>query len=146
MAVAQSAVRRIREAGRALAFGPSPPWSATLRERFFAALADDFNTPAALAVVFEWAREANRARAGAPAAQVGDADFREMLAVLALDNVLEQTKPRPPADVLELLQSRELARQDGNYKEADSIRERIEAMGWEVRDGPSGPELLPAKR
>jgi cysteinyl-tRNA synthetase len=145
LAVAQSAVRRIREASRALAPGPSPQWSAPLRERFFAALADDFNTPAALAVVFEWAREANRVRAGDPAAQIGEADFREMLAVLALDNLLDQIKPRPPADVLELLQSRELARQEGDYSEADSIRERIEALGWDVRDGPSGPELLPTQ-
>jgi cysteinyl-tRNA synthetase len=146
LAVAQSAVRRIREAVRALAFGPSPSWSAPLRERFFEALADDFNTPAALAVIFEWVREANRARAAASAAQVGDADLREMLAVLALDNLLEEAKPRPPADVLELAQLRESARQDRNYNQADNLRERIEAMGWEVRDGPSGPELLPARK
>jgi cysteinyl-tRNA synthetase len=146
LAVAQSAVRRIREAVRALAFGPSPSWSARLRERFFEALADDFNTPAALAVIFEWVREANRARAAASAAQVGDADLREMLAVLALDNLLEEAKPRPPADVLELAQLRESARQDRNYNQADNLRERIEAMGWEVRDGPSGPELLPARK
>ncbi|MGN6168227.1 MAG: cysteine--tRNA ligase [Solirubrobacteraceae bacterium] len=146
LAVAQSAVRRIREAARALASGPSPSWSGALRERFFTALADDFNTPAALAVVFEWVREANRTRVSASAAQVGDAHLREMLAVLALDNLLEQAEPSPPADVLELLQLRERARQDRSYDEADSIRERIEAMGWEVRDGPSGPELLPAPR
>jgi cysteinyl-tRNA synthetase len=142
LAVAQSAVRRIREAARVLALGPSPSWSAALRERFFAALADDFNTPAALAVLFEWVREANRAR-GTASAQVGDADLREMLAVLALDNLLEQARPQPPAEVLELVQLRESARQDRNYDEADSLRERIEAMGWEVRDGPSGPELMP---
>jgi cysteinyl-tRNA synthetase len=69
-----------------------------------------------------------------------------MLAVLALDNLLEEAKPRPPADVLELAQLRESARQDRNYNQADNLRERIEAMGWEVRDGPSGPELLPARK
>jgi cysteinyl-tRNA synthetase len=37
--------RRIREAGRRLAPGPSPEELAPLKERFFAALADDFNTP-----------------------------------------------------------------------------------------------------
>jgi cysteinyl-tRNA synthetase len=145
LAVAQAAVRRIREAARGLAFGPSPTWSAALRERFFAALADDFNTPAALAVVFEWVREANRDRAAAATTQVGDGDLREMLAVLALDNLLEQGKPEPPAEVIELLQRREHARQRRNYEEADSVRERIEAMGWEVRDGPAGPQLLPAQ-
>jgi cysteinyl-tRNA synthetase len=144
--VAQSAVRRIREAARALAFGPSPSWSGPLRERFFDALADDFNTPAALAVLFEWVREANRARAAVPVAQIGDGDLREMLAVLALENLLEQAKPSPPAEVLEFAQLRERARQDRNFAEADTLRERIEAMGWEVRDSPSGPELLPAHR
>jgi cysteinyl-tRNA synthetase len=143
LAVAQAAVRRIREATRYLAFGPSPPWSGPLRERFFGALADDFNTPAALAVAFEWVREANRERA-AGATHVGDGDLREMLAVLALDNVLEEAKPQPPADVLELVQLRERAREARNYEKADRVRERIEARGWEVRDGPSGPELLPA--
>jgi cysteinyl-tRNA synthetase len=124
--------------------GPSPSWSGPLRERFFEALAEDFNTPAALAVVFEWVREANRARAAA-SAQVGDADLREMLAVLALDNLLEQAEARPPAEVLELLQLRESARQNRDYDEADRLRERIEAMGWKVRDGPSGPELMPGQ-
>ena len=38
-----------------------------LRERFFAALAADFNTPGALAAVFDWVREANR-RTGEPSA------------------------------------------------------------------------------
>ena len=44
------------------------------REAFFAALANDFNTPTALAELFEWVREANRRGDG-----VGDADLREML-------------------------------------------------------------------
>ncbi len=65
LAVARSSVERIREAGRRLIPGPSPEWSAPLRERFFDALADDFKTPEALAAAFEWVREANRAGAGA---------------------------------------------------------------------------------
>jgi len=144
LVVAQSAVRRIREAARSLSLGPSPSWSEPLRERFFAALADDFNTPAALAVVFEWVRKANRARATEPPAQIGDGDLREMLAVLALDNLLEQAKPSPPAQVLEFLQLRERARENRDYAEADALRDRIEDLGWEVRDSPSGPELVPA--
>ncbi len=145
MSEAQRRVRRIEEGARGLAFGPSPPWSAPLRERFFAALADDFNTPAALAVVFEWVREANRARAAAGAPPVGAGDLREMLAVLALDSLLERAQPDPPAEVLELLEARERAREERDYAEADAIRERIAAAGWEVRDGPTGPTLLPAR-
>jgi len=136
---AQARVDRIREAARRLVSGPSPDWSAPLRERFFDALADDFNTPEAMAAVFEWVREANRSAAGA-----GDADLREMLGVLGLDNLLDVAQTEAPADVVELRDARERARAARDYAEADRLREAIQAQGWEVRDSPNGPELLPA--
>ncbi len=131
-------VARIREAARRLSDGPSPQWSSGLRERFFAALANDFSTPAALAAVFDWIREANRADA-----EVGDRDLREMLGVLALENLLDNPPAEAPPEVVELLNQRERARQAGDYAEADRLRDEIAAQGWQVRDGPRGPELLP---
>jgi cysteinyl-tRNA synthetase len=133
---------RIREAARRLEPGPSPADMAPLRERFFDALADDFNTPEALAVVAEWVREANRRGAG-----VGDADLREMLAVFTLDHVLEEAGGGggPPDDVRELLDAREAARGAKDFAEADRLRDAIAATGWEVRDGPQGPELVRAQ-
>jgi cysteinyl-tRNA synthetase len=110
-----------------------------LRERFFDVLDDDYNTPAALAAVFEWVREANRSEPGS-----GDADLREMLGVLALDNLLDAPIADAPAEVVELADARERARAARDYAEADRLREVIKAHGWEVRDGPDGPELLPA--
>ena len=136
---ARARVERIAEAARRLAPGPSPAWSAPLRERFFDSLADDFNTPAALAAVFEWVREANRAAPG-----TGDADLREMLGVLALDNLVDVAVTETPAEVVELSAARERARVARDYAEADRLRDEIRAHGWEVRDGPNGPELLPA--
>jgi cysteinyl-tRNA synthetase len=132
-------VERIREAGRRLTPGPSPEWSAPLRDRFFDALADDFKTPEALAAAFDWVREANRAPAG-----TGDADLREMLAVLGLENLLDPAETEAPAEVVELRDARERARAERDYAEADRLREQIRAHGWEIRDGPDGPELLPA--
>jgi cysteinyl-tRNA synthetase len=126
------------EAARKLQPGPSPAWSGPLRERFFAALADDFNTPTALAAMFEWIREANRAGEG-----VGDQDLREMLEVIALDNLLEAHEPEAPPEVLELRDARERARAVRDYADADRIRDELRTRGWEVRDGPDGPELLP---
>ncbi len=120
--------------------GGSPAWSAALRERFFGALAEDYNTPAALAAMFDWVREANRSDE-----PVGDADLREMLGVLGLENVLDVSTPEPPADVRELLEARERARAGRDYAGADRLREQIKAAGWEVRDGPDGPELLPVR-
>jgi cysteinyl-tRNA synthetase len=137
---ASAQVQRIREAARGLSEGPSPAWSAPLRERFFAALSDDFNTPSALAAVFEWVREANRADT-----EVGDADLREMLGVLALENVLDAEAVQAPPDVLGLVDQRQAARARGDYAEADRIRDQLKSRGWDVRDGPDGPELLPAR-
>ena len=52
---------RIREAMRRLVPGePSPADMSSHREAFFEALAEDFNTPKALASLFEWVREAVR--------------------------------------------------------------------------------------
>jgi cysteinyl-tRNA synthetase len=136
---ARARVGRITEAARRLTPGPSPAWSAPLRERFFDVLDDDYNTPAALAAVFEWVREANRSEPGS-----GDADLREMLGVLALDNLLDAPIADAPAEVVELADARERARAARDYAEADRLREEIKAQGWEVRDGPDGPELLPA--
>jgi cysteinyl-tRNA synthetase len=136
---ASARAQGIREAARGLEPGASPPWSAELRERFFAALANDFSTPAALAAVSDWVREANRA--GSP---VGDADLREMLGVLGLENLLDVSTPEPPAEVRELSRARERAREARDYAEADRLRDEIRVLGWEVRDGSAGPELLPA--
>jgi len=136
---AKASVQRVRDAGRRLTAGPSEPWSGPLKERFFAALADDFNTAAALAVAFEWVREANRHEGS-----LGDADLREMLAVLGLANLLDSDAPVAPENVRELLESRERARTARDFAEADRLRDEIGALGWVVRDGPGGPELLPA--
>ncbi|MGZ4219846.1 MAG: cysteine--tRNA ligase [Solirubrobacteraceae bacterium] len=137
---ASARVKRIREAARKMINDASPGWSAALRERFFDALAYDFNTPRALAEVFDWVREAN-----ASASPVGDADLREMLSVLGLENLLDPEETQAPADAVELLEARERARAARDYGEADRLRERLREMGWEVRDGPGGPELLPLK-
>lgn len=139
LAEAQARVRRIREAARRLAPGASPAWSGPLHERFFDALADDFKTPEALAAVFDWVAEANRSEPG-----TGDADLRDMLTVLGLENLLEASDVQAPAEVAELADARERARAARDYAEADRLREEIRAQGWEVRDGPDGPELLPA--
>ena len=137
LADAARAAERIRDAGRRLVPGDSPEELAPHRDAFFDALADDFNTARALAALYEWIREANR-REG-----VGDAHLREMLGVLGLESLLEAAEG-PPAEAVELAARRQAARADRDFAEADRLRDELRAMGWEVRDGAEGPELLPA--
>jgi cysteinyl-tRNA synthetase len=130
-------VERIRDAGRRLVPGDSPEDLAPLREAFFDALADDFNTPRALAAMADWIREANRA--GGP---VGDSQLREMLGVLGLENLLERDGGAP-AEVVDLAERRAAARSQRDFAEADRLRDELRARGWEVRDGAAGQELVP---
>jgi cysteinyl-tRNA synthetase len=130
----------IRETARHLVEGSSPAWSAPLRERFFDALAHDFNTPRALAIVAEWTREVNRL----PAGTVGSADLGEMLEVLGLRGLLHAQRAEIPERAAQLSTAREQARRERDYAAADRLRDELRELGWEVRDGPDGPELLPA--
>jgi cysteinyl-tRNA synthetase len=140
---AARSVERIRDAGRRLVPGASPAELAPLREAFFDALADDFNTPRALAAVFEWVREANRRSEAGDA--VGDGDLREMLGVFALDALLDANAAAggPDAAAQQLLDRREAARVARDFAEADRLRDELAALGWEVRDSAGGPTLVP---
>ncbi|HZL54100.1 MAG TPA: cysteine--tRNA ligase [Solirubrobacteraceae bacterium] len=133
---AAAGVARIREAARRLVPGESPVALRPLRDRFFDALAEDFNTPSALAAMWEWIRKAN-----SDEQDVGDGDLREMLGVLALENLFEVAGA--PDTVVALAVARQQARAGGDYARADELRGRIEAEGWSVRDTAAGFELSP---
>lgn len=135
---AQANVNRIREAGRRLWPGPSEESLEPLRDRFFDALARDFNTAEALAVLNEWIRESARSPQQLP----GDSHLREMLTVLGLDSLLAEQEQAPPEIVL-LAEAREQARHARDFAAADRLRDEIAGHGWEVRDAAGGFELLP---
>ncbi len=135
---ARRSAARIREAGRRLVAGPSPEGLASYRDAFFVSLRNDFNTAEALASLYGWVREANRSEE-----PVGDSHLREMLDVLGLIGLLA-AEEGPPEEAVELAARRETARRNRDWAEADRLRDELRATGWEVRDGPDGPELVPS--
>jgi cysteinyl-tRNA synthetase len=139
LADAKGAVDRIRDfALRLDADAGVPEAAAEYEERFYSALADDFNTPAARAALFDWIAEANR-RIDAGEG-IGPGPLPEMLWVIGLEDLLEIEKPPPEA--LEKLDEREAARQEKDFARADASRDELEQMGWIVRDTPDGPQLV----
>ncbi|HZO06230.1 MAG TPA: DALR domain-containing protein, partial [Solirubrobacterales bacterium] len=112
----------------------SPPDSRI--EAFYTALADDFNTPRAMAEVFELVSEANRGEVpGAAEAVYG------MLEVLGLGNLAED-EDGADAEAQGLMLEREQARGEKDFARSDEIRDRLAALGWEVRDSAEGPRLV----
>lgn len=52
----------------------------------------------------------------------------------------------PTPEVLDLAKKRQVARTQLDWRTADRLRDQIGGLGWDVRDTPSGPELVPANR
>jgi cysteinyl-tRNA synthetase len=105
-------------------------------DAFRDALADDFNTPRAMAEAFELVGEANRGELpGAPEALL------EMLSLVGLESLAE-TEDGVDPEAERLLAEREEARAAKDFARADEIRDRLAAMGWEVRDLADGAKLV----
>jgi cysteinyl-tRNA synthetase len=107
-------------------------------ERFREALAEDFNTPRALAEVFELVSESNRSQlAGAGSAVL------EMLEALGLASLAQEGAGEEAGEeVRALLAEREAARSARDFERSDRIREQLAELGWEVRDSAEGARLV----
>jgi cysteinyl-tRNA synthetase len=106
-------------------------------DAFRDALADDFNTPRALAEISELVAEANREEIpGAPQA------VAEMLGLLGLGSLAE-ADGAADSEAEALMVEREEARAAKDFERADAIREQLAGMGWEIRDSADGPRLVP---
>jgi cysteinyl-tRNA synthetase len=123
MAAARAQTETLRNALRGETSGEGD-W-----DTFVGALEDDFNTPAALAIMHDWAH------AGALA------ELRRGLELFGLGSLGERREP--PAEVVALADARSAARAAREFGEADRLRLEIEAFGWDVRDAGDGYELVP---
>ena len=119
--------------------GESP--STARLERFRDALADDFNTPKALAEMFELVGSANRGEVDADAAAVEVAEMLGLVGLATLTQPDQGGKADPEAE--RLMQEREEARGSKDFERADALRDQLAALGWEVRDSADGPSLVP---
>ncbi|MDH1104703.1 cysteine--tRNA ligase [Pseudomonas otitidis] len=115
-------------------------------ERFGAAMDDDFNSPEAVATLFEMAREVNRLRDSDPSTAAALAARMKalggLLGLLQLepDAFLQAgaTGKVDAAEVEGLIQARLTARAEKNWAESDRIRDQLTAMGVVLEDGKGG--------
>jgi cysteinyl-tRNA synthetase len=117
---------------------------------FAAAMNDDLNTSAALAVVHDTIREGNTAIAAGDETGVRAAltAVRAMLGVLGLDPLDKawgasergsDLKPVVDALVALALEQRAQARARKDWAAADSVRDQLKHAGVQVEDTPTGP-------
>jgi len=106
-------------------------------KEFYAAIANDLDTPKALALVWENIKTLNRAT-------LAEAD---KILGLGLAEVRPSqkiaVKKEIPAEVQKWVAEREAARAAKDFARSDALRAQIEAAGFEVKDTPEGPSLIP---
>ncbi|MDQ3966137.1 MAG: cysteine--tRNA ligase, partial [Actinomycetota bacterium] len=142
--------------------------AAELRKRFDAAMRDDFNTPDALATLFEVAGRAVQEISNRPAAarkfkSLEDA-LGEALTILGFDfaptqwielrgiasgeafgyarltvDPSQETSEPIPEKIQEKVDLRRQARRKKDWITADRLRDELWAEGWAVEDTPEGP-------
>ena len=152
LADARTALRRLYTALDGLALPEhnlNIDWAQPQAAAFKTAMDDDFNTPGALAVLFELANALNRSRATDTAALL-----RALAATLG---VLQQSPSAylqsvqgdsastlDEAGIDQLIAERAAAKAAKNFAEADRIRQALAAQGIELKDSAAGTRWVRA--
>jgi len=112
------------------------------RLRFIEAMEDDFNTPSALAALFDLVRAINQARDGGLSAEelaAGQTVLRELAGVLGLRLDLRRETSGDSAPYIQfLVEIRDELRKTRQWELADRIRDRLAEAGIGVEDDPAG--------
>lgn len=121
-----------------------PLSNTTYETAFKMAMDDDFNTPEALAVLFDLVRDINRAREENKLAEA--AQLAALLKKLGgVFGILQQTPEKflqgqttDTSEIEKLIDQRNQARSTKNWTEADRIRQELLTRGIKLEDTPSG--------
>jgi len=120
----------------------TPDWDESHARRFREAMDDDFNTPEAVATLFELANAVNRGDSAALRGQLRA--LGGLLGLLGreseqfLHGGAESFRGMSDAQIAALITERNEARRAKNFRRADEIRDDLLHKGVALEDGPQG--------
>jgi cysteinyl-tRNA synthetase len=138
---AERGMQRLRNAVALESKGSGNPVDAApYHQRFIDAMEDDFNSPQAVATLFDLAREVNRGAEGGRATADAQGTLRELSETLGFR--LDEPGLSVSSDIgpfVELLiQTRADLRKAKQFDLADQLRDRLAELGVSLEDGPEG--------
>ena len=119
---------------------------AEYKKRFSDAMNDDFNTPVAVAVLFDLTRDLNSHKTDKTKANILATTLKELAAVIGIlqddpENFLKGTKTQgglSEDEISQQIQARIEAKKNKNWAQADQIRDELKEQGIILEDAPSG--------
>jgi cysteinyl-tRNA synthetase len=143
---AQTTIESLKQLLRQLPAGAGTADQAIV-DSFRNALADDLNTPEALALFLDYVRHTNTLLAGLASQEEltkAKATLWEMDRVMGILAPLERDLAHEtvPAEIQKLAQDREEARANKQFERADDLRQQLELQGYMVEDTPAGPRVI----
>jgi cysteinyl-tRNA synthetase len=130
---AANGLERLHNAMRSVAGDGAPlDWDEAHAMRFREGMDEDFNAPAAMAVLFELASEVNRSGSAALARQLA-----ALAAILGL-GLPEAAADPEAAEIQALVDARSAARSAKDFAESDRIRDALALRGIALEDGADG--------
>ena len=117
--------------------------------KFKEAMDDDFNTPKAMAALFDLAREvrrvlSQRARATVGAKSLLGEALNKLNELGGVLGVVSSQRATIPAEVEEMAEARARLKQEKKYKEADEMRAKVLDLGFTIEDVQGGKyRILP---
>ena len=95
---------------------------------------DDFDTPKALAVIFDFVKEVNKTGGGKKSYNL-IIEFDKIFSVLTIEDL------KLSQEIKKLIEEREKARKEKDYEKADKIRDKIRDKGYILEDSDEGPRV-----
>lgn len=112
------------------------------KDKFFMELDDDFNTPKAFAVMFDFIKMANELLEKNLISKKDAGEiykfFEEINSIFGIID-FKKVNATIPAKIKKLAKDREKFRQQQNWQKSDELRAEIEKQGFTVEDTSSGP-------